>query len=120
MSYYMITKECRFSRGDIERVFNFRPQNDSGRIAKLWFVHDEGVYIMRHGGKGVPLAFAEGCDPNKGDVYEVYDQCERLVGGDDFAIKLPIQLFREFLRSGAPEFIAQMEEDGVFCTWEEL
>jgi hypothetical protein len=64
----------------------------------LFFVHDEGVYLMSNGEPGdlksrseigLYAAYAEGCDP---DLHEDdwWDTSRALVGGDDFAEVIPV------------------------------
>lgn len=64
----------------------------------LFFVHDEGVYLISNGDPGdlknkteigLYAAYAKGCDPelNESDWWET---SRALVGGDDFAEIIPV------------------------------
>ena len=64
----------------------------------LFFVHDEGVYLMSNGEPGDPksrseiglyAAYAEGCDPDL-NPDDWWDTSRVLVGGDDFAEVIPV------------------------------
>lgn len=62
----------------------------------LFFVHDQGVYLMSNGNPSDVLpgsisnyvAFAEHCDPAKNDDW--WEHSRLLVGGDDFGELIPI------------------------------
>lgn len=73
-------------------------------VPALFFVHDDGVYLMSNGDPAdlkspgelsCYAAYAEGCDPDKDAEY--YETARYLVGGDDFAETLPIT--KDWLRS---------------------
>ena len=67
-------------------------------VAGLFFVHDQGVYIMSNGepkdiitvdGKeNTYVAFAQHCNPKTDEDW--WDNSRDLVGGDDFAEVVPI------------------------------
>ena len=76
-------------------------------VPSLFLVHDQGVYLMSAGIPHLPntagkpesskVAYAEGCSPDDDDWW---DEARRLVGGDDFAEVLPLNLFEQVLGLG--------------------
>lgn len=63
----------------------------------MFFVHDDGVYLMSNGEPGdlknksevgLYAAYAAGCDPDKNEDW--WDVSRDLVGGDDFAEVIPV------------------------------
>ncbi len=78
-------------------VFDAQPDEEERAKPALWWVKDEGIYLMSN---GVPallrdpaapedkqrskVVYAMGFDPTKSDRGEVWDAARAAVGGDDF------------------------------------
>lgn len=60
----------------------------------LWLVKDEGVYLMSNAElQGDPkVVYAHGYDPHQG---EVWDKCQRAMGGDDMCEFVPVDAFAD-------------------------
>lgn len=76
----------------------------------LFFVHDQGVYLMSNGqprdtagatNGRARVAYAEGCNPTVGEFDDWYSNSRDLVGGDDFAEFLTLGDSESFLRNCA-------------------
>ena len=76
-------------------------------IPSLFLVHDDGVYLMSAGKPHLPnpdkpkmskVVYAEGCNPDTDEDW--WDASRALVGGDDFAEALPLDLFEAILSLG--------------------
>jgi len=90
-------------------------------VSGLWFVHDQGVYLMSNGtppdrvglenGDPCFLVYAKGCDPKDEDWWE--RSCE-LVGGDDFVEHISVSTFPsamvKALRAGTHNLQIKMTE----------
>lgn len=67
----------------------------------LFLVKDSGIYLMSSGDLRVSkldgVAYAEGFDPDKDE--DVWEACVDAVGGDDFAMLLPLEWFELALAS---------------------
>jgi hypothetical protein len=101
---------CKFKTADVKRCVAHALRSSAWGMAwsaeppqpALFFVHDQGVYLMSNGqpiDKKNPAAsksasyvvYAEGCDPNSGASFdEWYGHSRDLVGGDDFVETLPV------------------------------
>jgi len=112
----------RFEMSDLKPIIEFadvqraagkpfvKPyQSETGGNPCLLLVHDQGVYLMSgaterqktpDGAKCV-VAYAEGCDPTKGEFDDWYDNARDIVGGDDFAEAVDLAFFADALRGGA-------------------
>lgn len=71
-------------------------------VATLWFVKDQGVYLMagtQKGGKPETVIYARGYDPEKDDFDDWWDKARRNYGGDDFAetVELSAELVADVL-----------------------
>jgi len=73
----------------------------------LLLVHDHGVYLMSAGLPSLPsedkpgsskVVYAKGCDPRSDDAW--YEEARDLVGGDDFAEALPLNMFENIFEAG--------------------
>ncbi len=66
--------------------------NKTTKEKGLWFVKDEGIYLMKAFAteKDMPIIYAESFDPSKDD--DVWDRSVIAVGGDDFAEFLPFTI----------------------------
>lgn len=74
--------------------------NDTPPQPGLYFVHDQGVYLMSNGEPrdlvdgSAYVAYADGCNPNEDAVSfnaDWWETSRSLVGGDDFGEVIPIQ-----------------------------
>lgn len=74
-----------------------QPDEEARTPPALWFVKDDGIYLMSPGRDETtrpPVAYAQGYEPDAEDVWE---RSREAVGGDDFAIALPLDGVREKL-----------------------
>ena len=88
-----------------EGVWDSQPDEEERAAAAVILVKDAGIYLMSN---GVPhlqdpqrnseraslVAYAEGFDPRKGDVWEAG---QRAAGGDDFAEHIDLDTFEGLL-----------------------
>lgn len=101
---------CVFKTDDVIRCVQHALEAESWNMGwleeetprpALFFVHDQGVYLMSNseqrdmitgpdGERKAYTAYAEGCNPNIGSFDEWYGTSRDLVGGDDFVETLPI------------------------------
>lgn len=73
--------------------------------AGLILVKDQGVYLMSNGSPGLlkegsthhVVAYAEEADPNCKSFDDWWDAGQRIMGGDDCAISLPLTMFEAVL-----------------------
>lgn len=99
---------CVFKTDDVRRCVEHALNSTAWRMGwleeetpapALFFVHDQGVYLMSNGeprdivttdetAETTYVAYAEHCNPKTDD--EWWDNSRDLVGGDDFAETLPI------------------------------
>lgn len=72
--------------------------------AALWLVADRGIYLMSNGAPGLlqegskqhyVVAYARECDPDK--MPDWYLVKERIMGGDDTVIALPLEMLAPLL-----------------------
>ncbi len=90
----------------------------------LQFVKDDGVYLMSSGIPHLPdparqgdpdasrVVYAQGFDPNVEAFDDWYDGARRILGGDDFAHALPLDLFGPALADPDAERIVITVSDG--------
>jgi hypothetical protein len=80
-------------------------------VPGLFFVHDQGVYLMSNGVPGLmrpdnpthhQVVYAAGMSPNDDDWWET---CRRAVGGDDFAELIPLEGILPAVVDGATTLI---------------
>ncbi len=62
--------------------------------AGLWLVKDDGIYLMSNAEQQAEpkVVYARGYDPHQG---EVWDKCQRVMGGDDICEFVPADAFRD-------------------------
>jgi len=82
-----------------------KPYGEGEEYPALWFVHDQGLYLMSNGeppqkgekeGK-LRVAYADGFDPSKGEFEDWWDGAREIVGGDDFVEPIPVEDFEGVL-----------------------
>jgi len=75
----------------------------------LYLVKDDGIYLMVFRKKDVAapkaVEYAHGCDPSKADVW---DKCQRIMGGDDGGDTMGLSGFTELLALGASSVTIQV------------
>lgn len=68
----------------------------------LWLVKDHGVYLMVNSDPGLQRAdnpsravvvYAQEADPERSECDDWYETAQRIMGGDDCVITLPVDLF---------------------------
>lgn len=102
-----------YHRGGVIKEKNGWPDSDnlddSLLPAALHLVKDQGVYLMSNGlpflpksdGKsGSEVAYAREATPNAMNFDDWWSNAQRIMGGDDCVITLPVEMFEEALRSG--------------------
>lgn len=91
-------------------------------VPGLFFVHDQGVYLMSNGEPGLmredgeeghQVVYAQGMDPKSDEDW--WEVSREAVGGDDFAELIPVQVFQNFLsHSSSPTYIlVKVEKDAI-------
>ena len=93
---------CKFKTSEVERCVQHALNSKEWGMgwsqdtpqAALFFVHDQGIYVMSNGepkdkeNDETFVAYAKGCHA-KNDP-EFYEESRFLVGGDDFAETIPV------------------------------
>lgn len=82
----------------------------------LYFVHDQGVYLMSNGKPGLmregseshQVVYAEDMSPDNEDWWET---SRAAVGGDDFAELIPLSNIVPAIESGAKYLIIRVHSD---------
>ena len=97
---------CVFKTAEVKRCIEHALKSTDWKMGwskdapapALFFVHDEGVYLMSNGEPGdlknrselgLYAAYADGCDPDLNED-DWWDTSRALVGGDDFAEVIPV------------------------------
>lgn len=84
----------------------------------LYLVKDSGIYLMSaghpgqdrtDGKKGRVVAYAQGFEPDAEDSWE---RCREAVGGDDFAVDLPVRYFTDMITAGATVVVLSVNSRG--------
>ena len=89
-----MTMEARAAHYGEDKALTEQP--DEGEVAEptLWLVKDHGIYLMSNGtwdkeaGERSPVTYADGYSPD--DEPDLWDRCRQAVGGDDFAVDVPL------------------------------
>ena len=78
----------------------------------LWLVKDEGVYLMSNGEvRGEPkVVYAQGYDPHQG---EVWDKCQRVMGGDDMFEFVPADAFADVTAENCVAAVVRVSPDAL-------
>ena len=91
-----------------ETVYHCQPDEEERAEPGLFFVKDDGVYLMSSGRPegldpetGKPprpkVAYAKGFDPTLDDRADVWDRAQIAVGGDDFSDKFMLGVFDDLM-----------------------
>jgi hypothetical protein len=101
-----VKKIVAHSKGREHGTEHYGEKLDPKRFKEfLYLVHDQGVYLMSGAKERQPnpdgktpiyVTYAEGCNPETDG--EWYDEARYLVGGDDFAIPLGLDIFETAIR----------------------
>lgn len=92
-----------------ETVYHCQPDEEERAEPGLFFVKDDGVYMMSSGrGEGIDpetgerprpkVAYAKGFDPILNGREDVWDRAQIAVGGDDFSDKFMLGVFDDLMR----------------------
>lgn len=98
---------CVFNADEVRKCVEARKSEGATFIN---FVKDEGIYFLGKGSMKPEervIAYADGCDPRKGDVW---DYCQAIAGGDDFAEQFPIDAMIEALKPGVKQVIVKLNK----------
>ena len=95
-------------RADIygrDKIFEPQPDEEDRAPASVWFVKDEGLYLMSPGVPYQPsdikpaphryTCYAQGFDPSNENTTEWYDRMVSVAGGDDFVEAIPVEDFED-------------------------
>ena len=67
----------------------------------IYFVKDQGIYLMTDAKPNNLVVYAKGFDPNKAKFDDWYDRAHRVCGGDDFGEKLGTEFLAKVCAAGA-------------------
>ena len=117
-SEHFITFEERAELYGEDKCLHQQPGEEKRARAKLVLVKDRGIYLMSSGrdnipeGGKIPVAYAEGFDPERvGDDGELHDRCRAAVGGDDFCEEVPLSWLDVAQEHKSPDFRIRVTRD---------
>lgn len=108
VTYGQLYDRSLHKEGKIKKDANGFPDADNIDLAKVpkavWLVKDHGCYLMPgtklpEGAERAQVAYAVECNPQRLSFDEWWDNCTRIMGGDDSVEALPLDWFEKAVAS---------------------